>query len=128
MISFDYKNKTCIVTGGAGGLGLEIAKGFLAAGGNVIVTDINQGRLDDCPKDLPVEHQEKLLPLKADVTSIEEMEGVFQTAVEKWGRVDVVVNNAGISDLFAPIGDVKKEYLERLIAVNTIAPAMIAGQ
>jgi NAD(P)-dependent dehydrogenase (short-subunit alcohol dehydrogenase family) len=127
MIAFNYKNKTCIVTGGAGGLGLETAKGFLAAGANVIVTDIVQERLDECPKSVPSESQLRFLPIKADVTSVEEMEGVFETAVKKWGRVDVVVNNAGITDLFAPIGDVTKEFLEKMIAVNTIAPAMISG-
>jgi NAD(P)-dependent dehydrogenase (short-subunit alcohol dehydrogenase family) len=127
MTSFGYENKICIVTGGAGGLGLEIAKGFLASGANVIVTDIVQERLDECPQSLPKEHQERLLAVKADVTSVEEMEGVFETAVKKWGRVDVVVNNAGITDLFAPVGDMTKEVLEKLIAVNTIAPAMISG-
>jgi NAD(P)-dependent dehydrogenase (short-subunit alcohol dehydrogenase family) len=61
------------------------------------------------------------------ITSVEAMEEVFAKTVEKFGSVDVVVNNAGITDLFAPIGEVKKEYLEKLIAVNTVAPAMIAG-
>jgi NAD(P)-dependent dehydrogenase (short-subunit alcohol dehydrogenase family) len=127
MITFGFKNKICLVTGGAGGLGFEIMKGFLTAGANVVVVDINQKLLDECPTSFTSDQQERLLPLKADITSVETMEEVFATTVKKWGRVDVVVNNAGISDLFQPIGEISKEYLEKLLAVNTVAPAMIAG-
>ncbi|KAF2432399.1 putative short chain dehydrogenase/oxidoreductase [Tothia fuscella] len=98
MSSTTSAHRTCIVTGGA----------------------------DDCAKSLLEEDRARLVTLKADVTSASDMEGVFATVIEKFGQINVVVNNAGIADHFAPIGDVEKEYLERVLAVNTVAPAMIS--
>lgn len=126
MISFDYKNKTALITGAAGGLGLAIATAFHTAGANVVIIDINQERLDEASKTF-ADGQERIFAVNADITSIPAMEDVFAKTVQRFGSVDIVVNNAGITDLFKPIGEVEKDYLEKLIAVNTVAPAMIAG-
>jgi NAD(P)-dependent dehydrogenase (short-subunit alcohol dehydrogenase family) len=121
-MSLSFENKTVIVTGGAGGLGLAIAKAFAAQGANVIITDIDDKRLAECPAAFEESAKPRVLPLKVDGTDEKAVEGMIKTAVEKFGHIDVLVNNAAVNDRMDPVGDCSREMWDKNLLVNLTAP------
>ena len=89
------KGKTAIITGGAQGIGLAITKRFYGEGANVVICDIAEDKLSEvASKMIPL--QDKVLTVKADVTVEEDVQRVVCKAKETFGRIDSLVNNAGI--------------------------------
>jgi NAD(P)-dependent dehydrogenase (short-subunit alcohol dehydrogenase family) len=122
-----FEGKVVIVTGAAGGLGFAIAKEFLTQHATVVITDILEPRLDEARKSISDGQQGQFLALNVDGTNSAAVEKLFSTVVEKFGKVDVLVNNAGIADRFHPIGEVSREVWDQVINVNLTAP-MITSQ
>uniref|UniRef100_UPI004056D0AC SDR family NAD(P)-dependent oxidoreductase n=1 Tax=Streptomyces sp. SID1121 TaxID=3425888 RepID=UPI004056D0AC len=94
-------SKVWFVTGSSRGLGRALVEGALAAGDRVVSTARNPARLDD----LAARYGERILPLALDVTDGDQAQEAVQEAVKTFGRLDVVVNNAGYSDV-ASVEDV----------------------
>jgi NAD(P)-dependent dehydrogenase (short-subunit alcohol dehydrogenase family) len=113
---FSLKGKVAIVTGGGRGLGEQIAEGFAEAGANVVVCS---RKLEACEevsqklKDLGVES----LALKCDITNPEDVKNVVQQTLEKFGRIDILVNNSGAS-WGAPAEEMPLEAWQKVINVN----------
>lgn len=116
--------KTCLVTGGAGGLGKAIATKYLEAGANVVICDINEERLQQTSTELSPMGPFKAV--KTDITNQNEVESLFKEIIQEFGKIDVLVNNAGIMDKFDPIGDLDPELWNRVIAINLTAPFMLS--
>ncbi|CAG8936443.1 unnamed protein product [Penicillium salamii] len=116
--------KTCLVTGGGGGLGKAIASHFLEAGANVVICDINEERLQATSAELSPKGP--LKAIKTDITKTNEVESLFETIIGEFGKIDVLVNNAGIMDHFDPIGDMDMELWDRVMAINLTAPALLS--
>jgi meso-butanediol dehydrogenase / (S,S)-butanediol dehydrogenase / diacetyl reductase len=89
------QNKTAIVTGASSGIGLGIAKLFLEEGANVVFSDINE----EVGNSVVSELGEKATFIKCDVSSSEEVYKLVEETVKKYGKLDVMVNNAGIGGL-----------------------------
>ncbi len=102
---FDLKNKVAIVTGARRGMGKSHALTLAKAGAKVLLSDISQ---EECQ--LVVDEIEKAdgeaMAVKCDVSKKEEVEKMVKTAIDKWGKLDVLVNNAGICQ-FKPFLDLK---------------------
>ncbi|MYV53668.1 SDR family NAD(P)-dependent oxidoreductase [Streptomyces sp. SID3212] len=94
-------SKVWFVTGSSRGLGRALVEGALAAGDRVVSTARNPAQLDD----LAARYGERILPLALDVTDGDQAQEAVQEAVKTFGRLDVVVNNAGYSDV-ASVEDV----------------------
>ena len=88
--SFDFGGETVIVTGAARGIGLEFARTFAAAGAEVVMVDLDAEALDSAAAEVGG------TAAPGDVTDTLAVEGIVTDAVERTGRVDVVVNNAGL--------------------------------
>ncbi|KAI9659482.1 MAG: hypothetical protein M1821_001740 [Bathelium mastoideum] len=114
------EGKTCIITGSGGGLGRAIAAAFLNAHANVVICDINNERLESASKELTP--QGSLLAVQTDLASSTSIQNLFDSAVNKFGQIDVLVNNAGIMDHFRPVGDLDRATWDRVLAVNLTAP------
>ncbi|MFH2048514.1 MAG: 3-oxoacyl-[acyl-carrier-protein] reductase [bacterium] len=89
----DFTGKTVIVTGSARGIGLAIAKRFSDMGANVVISDIDQKTVEE----VAAEFKTPTIGIKANVTVSAEVENLFKQTMDKFGSVDVVVNNAGIT-------------------------------
>ena len=89
------------ITGSSRGLGRSVAEEALASGRRVVATARNTSALDDLAK----QYGDRLLALRLDVTDPAQADGAIAKAVERFGRIDVVVNNAGYADV-APVEDV----------------------
>ncbi len=89
----DFSDKVAVVTGSARGIGLAIAERFVAAGAKVVICDIDEAAVADTAAKLG----DCALGVKADVTRAEEVAALIDKTVEQFGRLDVLVNNAGIT-------------------------------
>ncbi|CAG7959862.1 unnamed protein product [Penicillium olsonii] len=116
--------KTCLITGGGGGLGKAIATHFLEAGASVVICDVNEERLQATSAELAPKGP--LEAIKTDITKTSEVESLFETIIGKFGKIDVLVNNAGIMDHFDPIGELDMELWDRVMAINLTAPALLS--
>lgn len=115
--------KTCLITGGGGGLGKAIATKCLEAGGSVVICDINEERLQQTSAELS--SKGPLKTIKADIANKDEVQRLFDESVRAFGKIDVLVNNAAIMDQFEPVGDQPIEQYERVMAINLTAPFLL---
>ena len=104
-------NKVAVVTGAASGIGRAIAEKFISKGAKVIFSDING---DDS---LVSEFGEKALFIKCDISKSDEVEKMFDQVIERFGKLDIIVNSAGIGGL-GGIVEVTDENWNKVIAIN----------
>lgn len=120
-----YKGKVVLVTGGTKGIGLGIAKGFLSAGANVVVC--GRQAVESVPQ-VTVEGEVKQAHfIQADVKDIDSTANMFSAIVQKYGTLDVLINNAGGSP-FALADKASPRFHEAILKLNLIAPLNVAQQ
>jgi 3-hydroxybutyrate dehydrogenase len=90
------KDKVCIVTGSASGIGLAIARKYVSEGAKVVIADLKLEAAEATAKDLTAMGPGEAMGLAMDVTSEDAVNTGVAAVVAKWGRVDVLVSNAGI--------------------------------
>ena len=108
-----FENKVVLVTGAAHGMGKNHAKAFIEEGANVVITDINEELGVKAAEELG----EKAMFIKQDVASEEDWINVVSVVKEKFGKLDVVVNNAGVMP-FGPLGMMSFEDYKKYIGIN----------
>lgn len=116
------KDKVVFITGAASGIGLEIGREFAREGAKVVLSDLDSQRLNQAI--LPSETGLSLSGIICDVTNEEQLKSALDSVIRQFGRIDVVVNNAGLQHV-APIEDFPTERFELLIRVMLVAPFMI---
>jgi len=89
-------DRVAIVTGAAQGLGEAIARRLAAEGAHVAVADINEQRAQEVAADIEDTSHRRAIPVQCDVTNEDEVAAMVKTAVETFGRLDILVSNAGI--------------------------------
>ena len=115
-IYFELKGKTALVTGSARGLGKEIAIGFARNGASLIVADIAYPEeTTRAIKDLRVQ----CMATQTDISDEAQIKQMVEKAVSEFGKVDILINNAGISQLtYTPTEDLSVEEWDNIIRVN----------
>ena len=112
------KGKAAVITGGGSGIGKSMVERYLAEGASVVAADINEASLKALLEELEPEYGDKLKILKVNVSSKEEVEAMIDYTVEAFGKVDVVINNAGILDNLLPIAEMPDDVWERIMNIN----------
>src|SRR5208283_1293190 len=112
----DLKGRVVIVTGAVGAIGRGICKVLAAAGMRVVVADLLQEQCDRFADELKASGA-SALGVATDVASRESTRKMARTVLEGFGRIDVLVNNAGIIRV-APLADFKEEDFDKVIDVN----------
>ena len=88
------EGKVAIVTGSANGIGLGIATRFAKEGANVVICDVDQDRLPRAAEEIAEQTGAEVLPVLADVSKETDVESLFKQAIDRFGTLDVLVNNA----------------------------------
>ena len=107
--------KVAVVTGAARGIGRATAERLLAEGAKVVVSDIDMAQLDKTAAEIGA--ADRVLALRTDVASRSEVIALVAAAVQRFGGIDIMVNNAGIAPVVDFL-DVTEELLDRVLSVN----------
>ena len=113
-IDFNFKNRTAIITGGAQGFGLNIAKRFLNSGAKVIIWDIDPEMLDKSNKEL---NSPNLISHVVDVSKYKEVEHFTKEVIQK-SNIDILINNAGITGPTASLWEYDIEIWKKVVDIN----------
>ncbi|WP_439373453.1 SDR family NAD(P)-dependent oxidoreductase [Bradyrhizobium sp. DASA03120] len=115
---FSVSDRTVLVTGAGGGIGSAIVNAFRAGGANVLATDANLENLEDTLAALP--YGNGALPMAMDVAREDDVTRVLDEVARRFGRLDVLVNNAGIKSA-QPLLKGNAQTIERTIQINSVA-------
>ncbi|MFK8050169.1 MAG: SDR family NAD(P)-dependent oxidoreductase [Halioglobus sp.] len=124
---FDLTGKVCVVTGGSRGLGLEMCKAFAAAGANLVISSRKREACDIAAKQITKDYGSKCISVACHVADWDACDALLDAAYEEYGRVDVLVNNAGMSPLYDSLTSVSRELWDKVIGVNLAGPFRLSA-
>lgn len=116
-----FEGKCVVVTGASSGMGRQIALSFAAEGATVVAVARRRERLEQLAQEaenLPG----SILPHPGDVSAREVNEAMIDFAIDKCGKLDVLVNDAGVMDEFKPVGEVNDEQWDKVLQLNLFGP------
>jgi NAD(P)-dependent dehydrogenase (short-subunit alcohol dehydrogenase family) len=124
VVSGRLEGRAALITGAAGGIGLGCAEAFAKEGADLVLLDLDQARLEAAAADLAARSGRKVHAIACDLSDAEAARKAVIRACALLGRIDVLVNNAGV---LAPgdILDAELEDFDRVLAVNLRAPFVI---
>lgn len=111
------ENKVAIITGASGGLGRAQALEYVKEGASVVINDVQEEGLKETQKMIE-ELDGKVLSVIADISKKEDVQRMVKEALDKFGRVDICVNNAAVLLDFKAIGEITEEEWDRVMNVN----------
>jgi NAD(P)-dependent dehydrogenase (short-subunit alcohol dehydrogenase family) len=114
---FDLTDRVAVVTGGTKGLGRAMAAGLASAGANVAIVSRHGDEASTCAAELAREYGCRAIGIQADVTVPDDAEAMAATAVREFGRIDILINSAGIK-IRGPIEDLSPEQFQQVMTVN----------
>jgi len=111
-----FKEKVCIVTGGGSGIGQATCQRFAAEGGRVLVVDLNPEHGTQAVQAITAKGGQAAFA-RCDVGNSADVQAAVKSAVDRWGRIDVLVNNAAMMT-FLPVVDLPEADWDKVLAVN----------
>jgi 3-oxoacyl-[acyl-carrier protein] reductase len=113
------RNKVAVITGSARGLGKAIAERYAALGADIVLNYSRDKASVDAVESNIQAMGAKVIAVKADVSKVEDIKHLFAEAKNAFGKVDIVVANAGIEMVETPVTEFTEEQFDRLFAINT---------
>jgi 3-oxoacyl-[acyl-carrier protein] reductase len=113
-----FTGKVAFITGSAQGMGFQTACDMAKEGAKVVISDVDDAQLKEAEAALKKQGAE-VLAIKCDVSKKDEVEGAVKKAYDTFGRIDILINNAGILKNF-PIEETTDELLEKTIGINVM--------
>jgi len=113
----DLKGKTAIITGASRGIGKAIASTCASLGINLTIAARQEGPLKEAADEIAKKYKVEVLPLVCDVAKLEDLENLVNKTKEKFGKIDILINNAGVSSQY-PFHEQPIEDFERLAHTN----------
>jgi len=120
----NYEGQVVIITGAGSGMGRAMVSEFVGRGAKVAALDVDLGRVTETVEKLKT--PEMAHALKCDVTDPKSVADAVGEIITRWGRIDLLCNNAGILDGHAPAHEVSIEEWNRVMAVNLTGPFLMA--
>ena len=116
MKLFDLREKKAVITGASKGLGYAMAKALSQAGADVVLTARTMPLLEELAQEI-TGYGCKAIPLKCDVSDYDQVQKMIQNAAAEMGKIDILINNAGIA-LDRPFKDMSFDEWEKILQVN----------
>ena len=111
------QDKVSIITGGARGIGKAIAETFAREGSAVVIADINKDAASKTANEINNSTKVKTLALEVDVSNKKSVDSMVKKTIDKFGKIDVLVNNAGVQEP-TPFLDFTEELWDKIIDIN----------
>ena len=126
MERFDLTGKVAIVTGATRGLGRAMAEGLAEAGASVAVNSRKADACEAAAREIAEATGRETLAAPCHVSAWDELPALVEAVLARFGRIDVLVNNAGINPVATPIAQMTEAYWDKLYAVNLKGPLRLA--
>lgn len=114
---FDLSGKAAIITGGSKGLGFAMAAGLASAGAQIMLVNRNVEEGAEAASALSAEYDTKIISYSADITQQKQTEAMAQAAIDAFGRIDILINSAGIN-IRGAIDEVSADDFTKVMDVN----------
>jgi len=122
---FDMRGQVALVTGCSGGLGVQMARALASVGCNIVPIARRLEKLEEVAASLRADFGVEALPLKCDITSTEQVEDVVAKALERFGRIDILINNAGTGAV-APAEEITDAQFENEMQIDLFGSFRVA--
>jgi glucose 1-dehydrogenase len=113
----NLKGKVAIVTGGNSGIGMAIVLELARQGANIVIDYVVHPEANEPLEKQIVALKDRVIAVKADVSQVAELQNLFATAVKAFGRIDIMVNNAGVETRTSILDTTEAQY-EKVLAIN----------
>ncbi len=120
-MDLNLKNKVVMITGSTGGVGEAVTKAFAAEGCKLAISSTKQEKLDKLVPTIDIP-SENLLTFVVDVTKEDQIKNMVEKTIEKFGTLDIQVNNAGYEGLSIPVSEQSMENMMAVYNVNVFGP------
>lgn len=117
--TYDFVGKTILITGGAGDIGQATARRFAANGAGVALLDLNAEKMAQLARELAT-HNVPVGTYQCDVTASGDVAKAFASAIQQFGRIDYVFNNAGYQGVFAKTDEYPADDFQKVIDINVV--------
>ena len=124
---FNLDGKVIVVTGGSRGLGLAMCNAFAQAGATVVVSSRKQEACDKAAAGIAAETGQTCVGIACHVADWEACDRLVDAVYDQFGRIDVLVNNAGLSPLYESLSSVTRELWDKVIGVNLAGPYRLSA-
>lgn len=125
--AFDLTGRVALITGGSRGLGRAMAQGLARAGADVVIASRSLESCEKAAAEIASETGRTALGLSAHVGRWDELDALAATVHKRFGRIDVLVNNAGMSPVYDDLTGVSEELFDKVIGVNLKGPFRLAS-
>lgn len=124
---FDLTGQVAVVTGASAGLGLQMARAFASQGANLVLLARRKTLLEQNAKDISAEFGVEVLPIECDITKTEQVIGAVERTMERFGRVDILMNNAGTGAV-APAEEITDEQFKHELDIDLFGTFVCARE
>lgn len=124
---FDLTGQVAVVTGASAGLGLQMARAFASQGANLVLLARRKALLEQNAKDISAEFGVEVLPIECDITKTEQVIEAVSKTMERFGRVDILMNNAGTGAV-APAEEITDEQFKHEMDIDLFGTFICARE
>ncbi len=124
---FDLTGRVSLVTGATKGLGRSMVQGLAEAGSDVVVVSRKQDLCDQVAREVTESTGRCALPIACHMGEWDAIPALVDRVYDEFGRLDVLINNAGINPSFTPITEITEAYFDKICSVNLKGPIRLAA-
>ena len=124
---FDLSGQVAVVTGASAGLGLQMARAFASQGANLVLLARRKSLLEQNARDINAEFGVEVLPIECDITKTEQVINAVNLTMERFGRVDILMNNAGTGAV-APAEEITDEQFKHELDIDLFGTFVCARE
>ncbi|MCV7380348.1 short-chain dehydrogenase [Mycobacterium alsense] len=124
---FDLTDRVVLITGGSRGLGREMAFAAARCGADVVVASRNMDNCTATAKEIEAETGRSALPYQVHVGRWDQLDGLVEAAYARFGKVDTLINNAGMSPLYDKLTEVTEKLFDAVVNLNLKGPFRLSA-